>query len=144
MKSLLARTERRLPFASFQIANTFVLKLKCSAFIRNTSFTEGASKIEFLFQVSGYCRHSCFSKCWKHWDFTLCPSSTGASTFNPRQYLYRLRFLNKYLMFLEELNELFQENWSKFLTAGYLVFWKQFPAAGYLDTNNITFPIDGA
>ena len=34
----------------------------------------------------------------------------------------RLTFLNKYLMFLEELNELFQENWSKFLTAGYLVF----------------------
>ena len=34
----------------------------------------------------------------------------------------RLRFVNKYLMFLEELNELFQENWSKFLTAGYLVF----------------------
>ena len=46
----------------------------------------------------------------------------------------RLRFLNKYLMFLEELNELFRENWSKFLTAVYLVFWKQFPAAGYLDT----------
>ena len=36
-------------------------------------------------------------------------------------------------MFLEELSELFGENWSKFLTAGYLVFWKQFPAAGYLD-----------
>ena len=34
----------------------------------------------------------------------------------------RLRFLNKYLMFLEELNELFRENWSQFLTAGYLVF----------------------
>ena len=33
-----------------------------------------------------------------------------------------LRFLNKYLMFLEELNELFGDNWSKFLTAGYLVF----------------------
>ena len=33
-----------------------------------------------------------------------------------------LRFLNKYLMFLEELSELFEENWSKFLTAGYLVF----------------------
>ena len=37
----------------------------------------------------------------------------------------RLRFLNKYLMtgslmFLEELNELYGENWSKFLTAGYL------------------------
>ena len=48
-----------------------------------------------------------------------------------------LTFLNKYLMFLEELNELFQENWSKFLTAGYLVFWKQFPAAWYLDTSNI-------
>ena len=32
----------------------------------------------------------------------------------------RLRFLNKYLMFLEELNELFRENWSKFVTAGYL------------------------
>ena len=46
----------------------------------------------------------------------------------------RLRFLNKYLMFLEELNELFGENWSKFLTAGYLGFFKQFPAAGYLDT----------
>ena len=47
----------------------------------------------------------------------------------------RLRFLNKYLMFLEELNELFQENWSKFLTAGYLVFLKHFLAAGYLDTS---------
>ena len=47
----------------------------------------------------------------------------------------RLRFLNKkYLMFLEELNELFGENRSKFLTTGYLVFSKQFPAAGYLDT----------
>ena len=46
----------------------------------------------------------------------------------------RLRFLNKYLRLLEELNELFRENWSKFLTAGYLVFLKQFPAAGYLDT----------
>ena len=46
----------------------------------------------------------------------------------------RLRFLNKCLMFSEEFNELFPENWSKFLPAGYLVFWKQFPAAGYLDT----------
>ena len=34
----------------------------------------------------------------------------------------RLRFLNKYFMFLEELNELYGENWAKFLTAGYLVF----------------------
>ena len=49
----------------------------------------------------------------------------------------RLTFLNKYLMFLEELNEPFRENWSKFLTTGYLVFWKQFPAAGYLDTSLI-------
>ena len=36
---------------------------------------------------------------------------------------------------LEELNELFRENWSKILTAGYLVFWKHFPAGGYLDTS---------
>ena len=27
-------------FASFQLAKTFILKLKCSAFIRNTSFTD--------------------------------------------------------------------------------------------------------
>ena len=47
----------------------------------------------------------------------------------------RLTFLNKYLMFLGELNEPFRENRSKFLTAGYLVFWKHFPAAGYLDTS---------
>ena len=47
-----------------------------------------------------------------------------------------LRFLNKYLVFEEELNELFRENWSKFLTAVYLVFWKQFPVPGYLDTAN--------
>ena len=33
------------------------------------------------------------------------------------------------------LNELFGENWSKFLTAGYLVFLTPFPAAGYLDMN---------
>ena len=49
-----------------------------------------------------------------------------------------LKFLNKYLLFLEELNKLFRKNWSKFLTSGYqfiLVFWKQFPAAGYLDTS---------
>ena len=42
--------------------------------------------------------------------------------FNQGNIYNRLRFLNKYLMFLEELNELFGENWSKFLTAGYLVF----------------------
>ena len=34
----------------------------------------------------------------------------------------RLTFLNKYIMFLEELDELFRENWSKFPTVGYLVF----------------------
>ena len=46
-------------------------------------------------------------------------------------------------MFLEELNELFRENWSKFLTAGYLVFWKQFPAdrCGYLETWYLIFII---
>ena len=59
--------------------------------------------------------------------------------FNQGNIYNRLRFLNKYLMFLEELNELFRENWSKFLTAGYLVFWKQFPAAGYLDTSDLAF-----
>ena len=47
----------------------------------------------------------------------------------------RLRFLNKYIMFLKELNELFRENWSKFLTSGYVVFWKQCLSAGYLDTS---------
>ena len=78
-----------------------------------------------------------FSKCQKHWDFTLCPSSTVGSTFTQGNIYNRLRFLNKYLMFLEELKELFQENWSKSPTAGYLVFWKQFPAAWYLDTSNI-------
>ena len=31
-------------------------------------------------------------------------------------------YRNKYLMFLEELNDLFGDNWSKFLTAGYLFF----------------------
>ena len=39
----------------------------------------------------------------------------------------RLRFLNKYLMLLEELNELFRETCSNFLNAGYLVFWKKVP-----------------
>ena len=38
-----------------------------------------------------------------------------------------LRFLNKYLMFLEELNELFRENWSKFLTARVTSFLKTVP-----------------
>ena len=42
---------------------------------------------------------------------------------------------NKYVMFLEELNYLFGDNWWKLLTAGYVFFWKQFPAAGYLDTS---------
>ena len=42
-------------------------------------------------------------------------------------------------MFLDELNELFREKWSKFLTAGYLVFCKHFPAAGYLDPSLIFF-----
>ena len=35
---------------------------------------------------------------------------------------YHLRLLNKYLMLLEELNKRFRENWSKFLTSGYLAF----------------------
>ena len=42
--------------------------------------------------------------------------------FNQGNIYNRLRFLNKYVMSLEELKELFRENWSKFLTAGYLVF----------------------
>ena len=50
---------------------------------------------------------------------------TQGNTYNS------LRFLNKYLMFLKELNELFRENCSKFLSAGHLPFWKQFPAAWY-------------
>ena len=31
-----------------------------------------------------------FSKCRKHWDFTLCPSSTVANAFKSRQYLQLL------------------------------------------------------
>ena len=34
--------------------------------------------------------------------------------FNQGNIYNRLRFLNKYVMFLEELNELFRENWSKY------------------------------
>ena len=37
------------------------------------------------------------------------------------------RFLKKYLIFLEELSELFGENWSKFLTAGVSSFLKALP-----------------
>ena len=41
-------------FATCQLAQTFILKLKCSAFIRNTSRPEkGASKIE-VFVLSGW------------------------------------------------------------------------------------------
>ena len=53
-----------------------------------------------------------------------CPwhKSSLLTLFTQDNTYNRLRFLNKYLMFLEELNKLFRENWSKFLTAGYLVF----------------------
>ena len=66
-----------------------------------------------------------------------CPwhKSPLLTLFTQDNIYNRLRFLNKYVMFLEELNKLFRENWSKFLTAGYLVFCKHFPAAGYLDTS---------
>ena len=74
-----------------------------------------------------------FCKCQKHSLYAHARQSllllTQGNIYN------RLRFLNKYLMFLEELNELFRENWSKFLTAGYLVFWQQFLAAGFLDSS---------
>ena len=33
----------------------------------------------------------------------------------------RLRFLNKYFMFLEELNELFGENWAKLVCVLFLI-----------------------
>jgi len=36
---------------------------------------------------------------------------------------------------LRGIKRAISRKWLKFLTAGYLVFWKQFPAAGYLDTS---------
>ena len=89
--------------------------------------------------------HRQLTQCVRTWIFSKCQNIEISLYAQARQSLLlltqgniynRLRFLNKYLMFLEELNELFRENWSKFLTAGYLVSWKQFPAAGYLDTSN--------
>ena len=50
-----------------------------------------------------------FSKCQKHWDFTLCPSLTVANALSQGNIYSCLRFLNKYLVFLKELNDLFRE-----------------------------------
>ena len=76
------------------------------------------------------------SDCQKHWDYSLYAQARRSLLLLIQGNIYnRLRFLNKYLMFLKELNELFRENWSRFLTSGYVVFWKQFLAAEYLDTS---------
>ena len=71
-------------FASFQLAKTFVLKLKCSAFIRNTSFTESwkgrLKNWVFVLSVrilvpSGYrvtyCNGKNVQKLWKNRCFVI-------------------------------------------------------------------------
>ena len=52
-----------------------------------------------------------FSKCRKHWDFTRYAQARQSLLLLTQGNIYnRLRFLNKYLLFWEELNELFREN----------------------------------
>ena len=53
----------------------------------------------------------------------LCPSTTVASTFKPRQYLQSLEISKQISCVLSGIDRAIsrKKNWSKFLTAGYLV-----------------------
>ena len=87
--------------------------------------TDSVSELEYFLSV-------------KNIEITLYAQARQSqpSTFNPRQYLQSLEIPKQisYVLTGMKWATVFRENWSKFLTAGYLVFWKQFPAAGYLDT----------
>ena len=72
----------------------------------------------FSSRVDSVCQNlNIFYRCQKHSLYAHARQSllllTQGNIYN------RLRFLKKYLVFLAELNQLFRENWSKFLTAGY-------------------------
>ena len=58
----------------------------------------------------------------------------------PCNFWIRLSFLNKHLTFSEGFRRIFSENLRKFQTAGYLVFSKPYPAAGYVDTGGFLRP----
>ena len=49
-------------------------------------------------------------------------------------FLKRFRFLNKHLIFSEGFRRIFSKNVRKLQTAGYLVFSKSYPTAGYVET----------
>ena len=147
MKSLLTWTERRLPRLFRKLSNRQNFHLKAEMFSFHSKYFVYRGRLKnwvFVSSVRILVDTAVFPSL-ENIEISLYAQARKALLLLTQGNIYnRLRFLNKYLMFLEELNELFRENWSKFLTAGYLVFWKQFPAAGYLDRNNITFPIDGA
>ena len=88
--------------------------------------TDSVSELEYFLSVK------------KNWNYTLyMPKLDSRSLLLLTQgnICNRLRFLNKYLMFSKELNEVFRGNWSKFLTSGYVVFWEQFLGAKDRDTS---------
>ena len=73
-------------------------------FLINTKYSGEVSliiSVDVCRELTQCVRTWIFSKCRKHWDFPLCPSSTVASTFNPRLYLYNyFRCLNKIISYV--------------------------------------------
>ena len=68
--------------------------------------------------------------------FTLCPRSTVASIFNPRQYLQSLEIPKQISYVLRGIKRAISRKLGKISDCRVSNFFKkQFPAAGYLDTS---------
>ena len=92
--------------------------------------------VDISWELTRRVRTQIFSKCRK----SAIPLYAEARQFHllqvPCNFWIRLSFLNKHLTFSEGFRRIFSENLRKFQTAGYLVFSKPYPAAGYVDTDN--------
>ena len=113
----------------FRIAWYFWASIKCSGIV-SLVFSEDILR-ELPQRVTNI-----FSKCrYKHCNFTLCPSSTAAPISKPRQFLEPLEVCKQMSYpFLTTSRRNFWKIICEFQTAGYLVLWKSYPAAGYVDT----------
>ena len=81
-----------------------------------------------------------FNKCRTHWDFTLCPNSTVASSFNPRQYLHSLEISKQLSCVLRGIKWAIPRKLVIISDCRVSSFLKTV-AAGYLDTANLVFKL---
>ena len=127
--SILENSSSTRPNVFLELFSFWRSTIKCSGKVSMTIF------LDILWWLNQCTRPV---KCWKHWDFTICPRSMNESTSNPRQCLKSFEISKETFYIFRRIKLENYWKWIQFQTALFLLLWKHLPVAWSLHKTQCT------